>query len=200
MVRSTQMIRSDNEMSLKDWFNKGITAQDYIEAMDENKDRLLSIYHDYQVSIEAHKRLLSLTDKGIKAIVLTADWCGDAMVNVPIFLRMAHHSLIDVHFLIRDENLELMDQYLTNGRARSIPIIVFFDKEGNELGKWGPRAKVVETIVAEWKKELPEPHTDEYKQAFTETFIPRMHQLFKEKNTWKLIEEDMLETMIKLNN
>ncbi|WP_054709810.1 thioredoxin family protein [Bacillus sp. JCM 19041] len=187
-------------MTLNDWFNKGVTAQDYIEAMEENKEILLSIYHNYQVSVDAHKRLLPLADKGIKAIVLTADWCGDAMVNVPIFQRLAQNVLMDVRFLIRDENLELMDQYLTNGRARSIPVIVFFDREGNELGKWGPRAKAVEAIVAEWKKELPESGTDEYKQAFTKTFIPRMHQLFKKKDTWNIIEEDMLETMTNINN
>ncbi len=91
-----------------------------------------------------------------------------------------------------------MDQYLTNGKARSIPIIVFLDAEGTELGKWGPRAQEIEKVVSNLKSELPEQGTEEYKHLFKEQFIPKMHKLFLEKETWKQIELDIIETMKRL--
>lgn len=187
-------------MNLKNWFIKGLTAQEYILSMNENQEKLLTIYQQYQLSDEAYDHMTALIKKEIKAVVLTEDWCGDAMVNVPIFLKLAHSSLIDVSFLHRDQHLELMDQYLTNGKARSIPIIVFFDKEGNELGKWGPRAGEIEKIVSELKNDLPGQGTEDYKQAFKEQFIPKMHDLFLQEETWELIETDLVETMKHLKN
>ena len=49
--------------------------------------------------------------------------------------------------LLRDQNLELMDQYLTNGTSRAIPIFVFIDQNGNERAVWGPRAETVQHFV-----------------------------------------------------
>lgn len=46
--------------------------------------------------------------------------------------RISEVANIDMRLLIRDENLELMDRYLTNGTARAIPIFIFIDKDGNE--------------------------------------------------------------------
>ena len=40
-----------------------------------------------------------------------------------------------------------MDQYLTNGKSRSIPKLVSFDKDGNELFQWGPRPKEAQELV-----------------------------------------------------
>ena len=54
----------------------------------------------------------------------------------PIIQRMAEVSQIELRFLIRDENLELMDQYLTNQTARSIPIFIFIDEAGEEKAVW----------------------------------------------------------------
>ncbi|PAD41005.1 thioredoxin family protein [Shouchella clausii] len=185
-------------MTLLDWFEKGASAQDYIESMEVNKETLLHIYNHYIPSEDAVQKMERLQGKGMKAVVLTADWCGDAMVNVPIFLKLAQTALMDVRFLIRDENLELMDQYLTNGRARSIPIIVFFDREGKEAGKWGPRAGEIEARVTEWKKQLPDPETDAYKEAFKTELIPKTRKLFQQKETWDKIEADLLQTMSQL--
>ena len=50
--------------------------------------------------------------------------------------RISEVANIDMSLLIRDENLELMDQYLTNGTTRAIPIFIFIDKDGNEQAVW----------------------------------------------------------------
>jgi hypothetical protein len=75
-------------------------------------------------------------------LVVTEGWCGDAAQNIPVIEKIAAESpLIETRYVLRDENLELMDAYLTND-ARSIPKLVALDADTlEELGTWGPRPK-----------------------------------------------------------
>ena len=98
--------------------------------------------------------------KGIKApqkwVVLTEGWCGDAAHSVPFIAKMAEaNTNISLEVKLRDENLDLMDQYLTNG-GRSIPKLIAFDETGNELFNWGPRPAQMQEFVLESKEnEVP---------------------------------------------
>jgi hypothetical protein len=73
-------------------------------------------------------------------LVLTEAWCGDAAQSVPIMAKMAAETPnIDLRLILRDENLEVMDEFLTNG-GRSIPKLIVLNKETLDvLGSWGPR-------------------------------------------------------------
>ncbi|MEZ4847593.1 MAG: thioredoxin family protein [Bacteroidia bacterium] len=81
-------------------------------------------------------------------LVITEAWCGDAAQIVPVVNKLADlNPNITVKHVLRDENPELMDMFLTNG-ARSIPMIVFIDDETNEVvGKWGPRPEEIQQAV-----------------------------------------------------
>ncbi len=76
-------------------------------------------------------------------------------MNNPVLLKIAERSGMEVRFILRDSNLELMDQYLTNGKSRAIPIFIFIDQDGNEVAKWGPRAEKVQAFVDEARANLP---------------------------------------------
>jgi Thioredoxin len=159
-------------MSLIPWFEKGMTFQEYVEAMNVNKEELQMIYNEVKIPEETKQKLAQLKDKNWKVVTLTADWCGDALLNVPIIQKMMEIANIDTRFLIRDENLELMDQYLTNGKSRSIPIFVFMDEKGNEVNVWGPRSAEIEALVAEMKKDFPskeDPNFQEKQNAVLKT-------------------------------
>lgn len=85
-------------------------------------------------------------------MVLTEDWCGDSAQNIPYLSKLAElNSNIELKIVYRDTNLDLMDEYLTNGKSRSIPKLVGFDLEGNELFSWGPRPKELLALVDDWK-------------------------------------------------
>lgn len=85
-------------------------------------------------------------------IVLTEGWCGDAAQNVPVIAKMAAASdKITLKLLLRDEHLDIMDAYLTNG-GRSIPKLIALDDEANEeLFTWGPRPAPVQEIMVDFK-------------------------------------------------
>ena len=74
-----------------------------------------------------------------KWILLTEAWCGDAAHAYPFIKMMADsNDFISFEWKLRDENLELMDKYLTNG-GRSIPKLIVHDENDSELYHWGPR-------------------------------------------------------------
>ena len=80
-------------------------------------------------------------------LVITEGWCGDAAQIVPVLNKIAElNDKITLKFSLRDDNLELMDQYLTNGRSRSIPKLVVLDENNEELFNFGPRPAVLQEM------------------------------------------------------
>ena len=85
-------------------------------------------------------------------LVLTEGWCGDAAQNIPVINKIAEqNSKINLKFVLRDENPELMDQFLTNG-GKAIPKLIAIDDESNVLGTWGPRPSEATSTVADYKE------------------------------------------------
>jgi hypothetical protein len=83
----------------------------------------------------------------IKALAISEGWCGDAAQNLPALEKITAANGIEMRVVLRDDNLELMDRYLTNG-GRSIPIVIFFDgKTGEEKAVWGPRPVPAQEIL-----------------------------------------------------
>ena len=75
-----------------------------------------------------------------RLLVLTEDWCLDATSTVPPVARLAQAARnVSLRVLNRDEHPDLMDAHLTNGTARSIPVVILLDGDGVERGWWGPR-------------------------------------------------------------
>lgn len=179
-------------MDLRNWFDRGMSKQQYIHSMDEHRDDLLTIYNHMTLKKDDLEFLQSLQSEHLRALVLTADWCGDAMVNLPIFMRLADEALIESAYFIRDNHLELMDQYLTNGTARSIPIIVLIDSEGREVGKWGPRAPEVQAYVDHAKQSLPPKGDPNFKKAFLSFISETTERFTTDHDMWGHIKDDML--------
>ena len=126
-------------MGLNKWYEKGITPETYIGALEKHKESFSYVYDNIDLSTfeEDEEFFQFVKEKNLRAIALAEVWCGHCMLNVPILLRLAERTNMSVRLLPRDENLELMDQYLTNGKSRSVPIFIFIDESGNEVAKMG---------------------------------------------------------------
>ncbi len=99
---------------------------------------------------ELMDKLMSI-DQKMTWLVVTEGWCGDAAQNLPFLNKMAElNPNIDLRFVLRDENLPLIDAFLTNG-GRSIPKLIALDSELSVLGTWGPRPEPVQKAFLENK-------------------------------------------------
>lgn len=84
-------------------------------------------------------------------LVLSEGWCGDAAHVLPVLEQLAAlNPKISLRILFRDEHLELMDQYLTNG-GRAIPKLIVMDEDFNEKATWGPRPSYAQKLFLEGK-------------------------------------------------
>lgn len=89
-------------------------------------------------------------------LVISEGWCGDAAQLLPIIYKMAAASndKIELKIVLRDENPDLMNLFLTNG-GKAIPKLIIIDKEKLEvLADWGPRPKGASELVNNYKKEF----------------------------------------------
>ncbi|KFF20258.1 thioredoxin family protein [Flavobacterium hydatis] len=89
-------------------------------------------------------------------LVISEGWCGDAAQLLPIIYKMAAESenKIELKIVLRDENPDLMNLFLTNG-GKAIPKLIIIDKEKLEvLADWGPRPKGATDLVSNYKKEF----------------------------------------------
>lgn len=115
-----------------------------------NLHRMTRIEKYYTV-YEELKNLISNITRPQTWMIISETWCGDSAQNIPYIAKIVElNSNIDLRIIIRDENPDIMDLYLTNG-SRSIPILVAFDENGRELFRWGPRPKEAKKLFIELK-------------------------------------------------
>jgi hypothetical protein len=95
--------------------------------------------------------------------VITEPWCGDAAQNVPVIaLLAALNPNITLELILRDDNLDLMDQHLTNG-GRSIPKLIITDLvQDTIIGSWGPRPSGAQDMVMAYKALAVKPPYSEF--------------------------------------
>lgn len=85
-------------------------------------------------------------------LVISEPWCGDAAQTLPFLNKIAQLSgNIDLKIVLRDENSDLMDQFLTNG-SRSIPMVIMLDADFNVIDTFGPRSNAATKLVADYKE------------------------------------------------
>ena len=86
-------------------------------------------------------------------LVLTESWCGDAAHIVPVINKVAElNSNINFRLVLRDENEDLMNEFLTNG-GKAIPKLIALDEQNDVIGEFGSRPSIATQLVEEYKKE-----------------------------------------------
>ncbi|HLP63502.1 thioredoxin family protein [Flavobacterium sp.] len=131
------------------------TGNDQSDAMihyaELNEARLHRLDKTMQVTDEVQLKLEQLT-KEYLWLVISEGWCGDAAQILPIINKMALVSdTIELRIILRDDNEEVMNMFLTNG-TKSIPKLIIIDKESGEvIGDFGPRPQGAKQLILDYK-------------------------------------------------
>ncbi|MBE7440992.1 MAG: thioredoxin family protein [Flavobacteriales bacterium] len=166
----------------------GTTGDDQSQAMIDytklNYSRMKRIMKTTEVIAEVKNTTTCFDDK-IIWLVIAESWCGDAGQNLPVMAKMAEaNPNIELKVILRDENPDLMNQYLTNG-GKSIPKLICLDENLNELGTWGPRPQFLQDWMKN-EKANPTMTMDELKEQF---------QVWYTKDKGQTLQKEMLELM-----
>jgi hypothetical protein len=119
-----------------------------------NETRMNRLEKTLKIQQENAQALKSLKNEYIW-MVISEGWSDDAAQLLPVFDKMVSESdgKIDMKIVLRDENEELMNLFLTN-KAKSIPKLIVINKEtGGALAHWGPRPKGAKDLIDNYKKE-----------------------------------------------
>lgn len=147
MTYSTNKIENTDESKLTELEH---TRLNYSKL---NLHRVNRIIKTFKIDDEL-QNLVSKIDKKQTWLVITEDWCGDSAQNLPyIYEHIKNNTNIEMYILLRDSNLEAIDNYFKEGNPRSIPKIVAFNENGDELFVWGPRPKIAQDLVQQLKSE-----------------------------------------------
>ena len=118
-----------------------------------NRQRMARLEKTINLDESVRKSISSNTRRQVW-LILTEGWCGDAAQNIPAIEKVAAASdLIETRYILRDENRELMDEFLTEG-ARSIPKLIALDAETHDvLFTWGARPQAAQSLFKKRKTE-----------------------------------------------
>ena len=122
-------------------FAQGMTFAAYLAQMRSNKERFEQRMAGTELTPADRE---AIRRRKLKILVITEDWCGDALVGFPGLARLVEGEPdVEMRVFLRDANPDVMDQYLKRGLYRTIPVIVFFDEQMNELARYMERQDVV---------------------------------------------------------
>ncbi|WP_313115221.1 thioredoxin family protein [Aequorivita sediminis] len=130
----------------------GEFSQMKVDYTKLNYSRTKRLDKTAKVSEEAMEVFKNVSNKQTW-LVISEPWCGDAAQTLPFLNKIAQEAdNIELKIVLRDDNLELMNQFLTNG-SQSIPIVIMIDEEMNVLQTFGPRSKAATKLVSDYKEE-----------------------------------------------
>lgn len=176
----------------KEWLERALSFQEYVDKAEMNVPTIKANYEDTQISEEDHKYFASLSsrlEKGaIKVLALSEPWCGDCVENLPIVAKLASlYPCFDLLVFSRDDNLDIMDRYLTDGK-RVIPVFVFFDEEGQEIGRFIERPQGARDFLAR-ETEKHKGLSEEERQKAMYGVRTRLRKLYKTQFRDETIKE-----------
>ena len=119
-------------------------------------------------------RTIATIEKSLHWIIITEGWCGDAAQQIPVIEKLAAlNPRIHTHYILRDDNRETMDMFLTNG-SRSIPVWICTDEHWNFRWKWGARPRAAQDMLNKLKEEAVS--LDEQKQQLHGWYAKNKHE------------------------
>ena len=145
-------------------FATGMTWKDYMAQMGDTRARTEENYAKSTLTEDERKAFGAVS--GVRYVMMLAEnWCGDVHRNSPLVAHVCEAIPgCELRVFFRDQNLDITDCYLNNG-FRSIPVVAFYDKDFNEIGRWLERAHAA-TIVLTHIRAKTGDNPAEYRKQF----------------------------------
>jgi hypothetical protein len=117
-----------------------------MESIDRNQDQFAFNYEAHEMDaghVAAIKALMAKPNGPAKCLALGEAWCTDVVRGLPVMARLAEATGLDLKIFFRDQNLDIMQEFLYKGEYQSIPTLVFYTRDHQYIGHWIEKAKLV---------------------------------------------------------
>jgi hypothetical protein len=123
-------------------FASGLTYEQWMAAIDRNQERFQENYEATELSeedIRSFRELVAGPDGPAKCLALGEAWCPDVFRGLPVMARIAEASGLELRVFFRDQNKDIMAEFLKQGEYESIPTFVFYTRDHRYLCHWVER-------------------------------------------------------------
>jgi hypothetical protein len=123
---------------------QGISYKEWMGQIDRNQDKFEENYAGIQLDagdVEAIKALAAKENGPATCLALGEAWCPDVFRGLPVIAKLCEQTGIDLKIFFRDQNLDIMNEFLYKGEFQSIPTLVFYTKDHKQIGVWHERAQ-----------------------------------------------------------
>jgi len=136
-------------------FAAGMTWEQYREHIKRNREKFQFNYDETAIAdgdAEAFRALAARPDGPAKVLALGEDWCPDVFRGLPVMVRIAEAAGLELRIFPRDDNLDIMDEFLNRGESQSIPTFVFYTGDHRYIAHWIERPAKANAELAEIPK------------------------------------------------
>ena len=143
-------------------FAQGQPYDEWLKGIDRNLERFQENYEGTHVSdadAAALKELVARPNGPARCLALGEAWCPDVFRGLPVMARIAEASGMELRVFFRDQNNDIMAEFLKNGEHESIPTLVFYTKDHEYIAHWTERPVKANEEMSELRK-LTEPLRD----------------------------------------
>lgn len=137
-------------------FESGLTWQQYFaDKVIRNRDKFQFNYDETRISDEdaaALRALVALPNGPARVLVLGEDWCPDVFRGLPVLVRIAEAAGMELRVFPRDDNLDIMNEFLKDGEHQSIPTAVFYTRDHRYICHWIERPAKANAEMGEMQK------------------------------------------------
>jgi hypothetical protein len=120
-------------------FAQGLAYEQWVAAVDRNQERFQENYEATELSeedVRAFGELVALPNGPARCLALGEPWCPDVFRGLPVMARIAEGCGMELRVFFRDQNKDIMAEFLKQGEHESIPAFVFYTREHRYLCHW----------------------------------------------------------------
>jgi hypothetical protein len=122
---------------------QGISYKEWAETIDRNQEKFEDNYKGTNPDPSEIAKIKAASEKlgGVTCMAIGEAWCPDVVRGMPAAAKMCEAAGMPLKIFFRDQNLDIMNEFLYKGEFQSIPTLVFYDNDLNVLGVFHERAQ-----------------------------------------------------------
>jgi len=194
------MTQQKESVVTPDRFTGGMTWAQYQEHIKRNREKFEYNYAETVLTdddAEAFRSLAARPDGPAKVLALGEDWCPDVFRGLPVMVRIAEAAGMELRIFPRDDNLDIMNEFLNRGESQSIPTFVFYTRDHRYIAHWierparanaelGEIPKLFEGLDREKDREKMRERYDEFQRgpvwaSWRQATVKELRELLQEK-------------------
>ena len=174
MARETSVVTPER-------YSSGFTYAEYLAQIKVNKNWFQQLYDNFELGPEDAEFFLKAAGQPqgpARMMVIGEDWCPDVYRGMPVMARIAEAAGMEMRVFPRDSHMDIMNEFLKEGKWASIPTAVFYTKDHQYIGHWIERPAQADSEMEEIRAQVTREQPDATDQQVRAAARPRNQERF----------------------